>query len=54
MKNSKQNKRTDLEECKDKINAVLREYNCVIETDDYHWAWLRDNDINETVGIERS
>ena len=54
MRNSENNKKTDLEECKERINAILREFNCSIETDDYHWAWLRDNDTNETVGIERN
>ena len=41
---------TDLEVCREKIIALLKEYNCVIETDDYHFCWLRDKDTNETVG----
>ena len=50
MKNSNEDKTTDLEECRDKIRMILREYNCSLETDDYHWVWLRDNDTNETLG----
>lgn len=42
----------DIEIAKDKIKAILREYNCTIETDDYHWCWLRDNDTDETLGLK--
>lgn len=52
-RNSEENKRPDVEELRDKINTLLREYNCVIETDDYHSAWLRDKDTGETVGFGR-
>ncbi len=51
MRNSKGNKKTDLEECRDKINAILREYNCSVETDDYHWVWLRDKDTDESIHV---
>ena len=44
-------KPSDLEECKNKIKALLLEYNCTIETDDYHSCWMRDNDTDETVGM---
>ena len=56
MKKSKNNKEpeTDLEECMGKINAILKEFNCSIGTDDYHWAWLRDNDTGETIVIEHN
>jgi hypothetical protein len=43
---------SDLEICKRKIKAILIEYNCSIETDDYHWCWLRDNDTDETISLE--
>lgn len=53
MRNSKNNTTTDLEKCKAKIDAILQDYNCSIETDDYCLARLRDNDTNETIVIER-
>jgi len=53
MKRSKNDINTDLEVCKEKIELLLTEYNCVIETDDYHSAWLRDEDTNHTVGFKK-
>jgi hypothetical protein len=41
----------DIEECKEKIISLLKEYNCVLETDDYSGLWLRDRDTQETEGI---
>lgn len=41
----------DIEICKIKIKAILEEYNCDIETEDYHWCWLRDKDTDETLGL---
>ena len=43
---------TDLETCKRKILALLAEYNCSIETDDFAWVGLRDNDTHETTGLK--
>lgn len=42
---------SDIEECRKRILAILDEYNCRIETDDYHSAWLRDIDTDETLGF---
>jgi len=41
----------DLYICRERIEAILKEYNCTIETDDYHSVWLRDKDTDETTGI---
>jgi len=43
----------DIEECKRKIKEILVEYNCEIQTDDWHFAWLYDKDTEETSGIGR-
>lgn len=43
----------DLYKCRREIMAVLREYNCVIESDDYHSAWLRDKDTYETTSVNQ-
>ena len=43
---------SDLEKCRKKIEALLEEYNCTIETDDYHSVWMRDKDTQETTGID--
>ena len=51
MKRTDENKITDLEECKRKIQDILREYNCTIETDDYAGLWMRDKDTDETIGM---
>ena len=53
MKRTKDDTNTDLEVCRDKIELILTEYNCVIESDDWHSAWLRDEDTNVTVGFKR-
>ena len=50
MKKEK-DERSDLEECKAKIAALLKEYNCTIETDDYAGCWMRDKDTDETIGM---
>ena len=44
-------KKEDLYLCAEEVTAVLRKYNCVIETDDYCARWIRDKDTNETTGI---
>ncbi len=45
---------TDLERCKRRINAVLKEFNCVLESgDDYSWVLLRDRDTDETTGMSK-
>ncbi len=54
MRDKSKNDTTDLEVCKRKIFVLLHEFNCVIETDDYHWCWLRDVDTDETTSIEKS
>ena len=46
-------KKTDLEKCRTIILLLLDEYNCSIESDDFHWAWLRDNDTREIIGLEK-
>ena len=48
-----EDEKEDLYLCKERIEAILREFNCVIATDDYHSAWIRDKDTNETIGIEK-
>mgnify|MGYP000845355926 CR=1 FL=1 len=42
----------DIEECRKRILIILDEYNCRIETDNYHLAWLRDVDTGETLGFQ--
>lgn len=42
--------KSDIEECRDKINALLKEYNCSIATEDYCGLWLFDKDTRETLG----
>lgn len=48
---NREDKPSDLELCKEKVIALLKEYNCAIETDDYAALWMRDRDTNETVGM---
>ena len=50
-KRSDETKRTDVEELRDKIKALLLEYNCALETEDYSGLWLRDKDTGETAGM---
>ena len=51
MKHSKNNKRSDLEECRDKINTLLREYNCLLmSADEYSSVLLCDKDTHKTKG----
>lgn len=50
-KRSDKTKRTDVEELRDKIKALLLEYNCALETEDYSGLWLRDKDTGEIVGM---
>ena len=50
-KKKEDSKEYDIDKCKRKIKAILAEYNCEIKTDDYHNAWLYDNDTGQTVGI---
>jgi len=52
MKNSKQTEQTDIEECKAKIEALLKEYNCVVVSQDgYHGCLIEDKDTRETLTI---
>jgi len=51
MRKENGGQKSDLEICKSKILALLCEYNCSIETDDYHWCWLRDHDTDETITL---
>ena len=51
MKAKDDSESNDIEVCKRKIEAILLEYNCEIQTDDYHYAWLYDNDTEQTTGI---
>lgn len=42
----------DIYECKDKINAILKEYGCtLISADEWHPVILRDNDTGDETGI---
>lgn len=42
----------DLEECKRRIEALLREYNCeMMSADEWHSVLIRDKDTDETTGI---
>lgn len=48
MKNKPEDKK-DLEECKDKLIALIKEYNCsLISADEWHSVLIRDNDTDET------
>lgn len=45
------NKKSDLEECRDKINDLLREYNCsLMSADEWSKVLIFDNDTYETKG----
>jgi len=47
-------KQTDIEECKDKIKMILREYNCeIISADEYTSVLLRDRDTEECLNIQK-
>lgn len=51
-KNNNKPKKTDAEVCRDKIKAILEEYNCcLISADEYSWVLIYDNDTFETVGM---
>ena len=50
MKAEKKEDVKDIDICMSKIKQILKEYNCAIQTDDYHNAWLHDNDTGCTVG----
>ncbi|WNA16089.1 hypothetical protein XaC1_446 [Xanthomonas phage XaC1] len=44
----------DLQECMDKIQEILEEYNCEIDSSyDYSHAFLRDKDTDETISFGR-
>ena len=46
-----ENTTTDLEECRDKINKLLQEYNCgLISADDWCKVLIIDNDTYKTLG----
>jgi predicted transcriptional regulator len=54
MKRKNKKRITDLEECRDKIESLLREYNCeLISADEWHQVLIRDNDTDETKGFKR-
>lgn len=47
----RENTKRDIEICKDKIKAILEEYNCcLMSADEYSHVLLYDNDSYETVG----
>lgn len=51
MKAENNPEKTDLEECRDKINALLEEYNChLMSADEWHSVILFDNDTLHTTG----
>lgn len=51
MRNHNKNKRSDVEECKDKINQLLREYNCgLMSADDWSKVLIYDKDTYEHEG----
>jgi hypothetical protein len=51
MKKKIRDERDDLEECRDKINKLLKEYNCeLISADEWHHVLIRDCDTDETMG----
>lgn len=52
-KNTNKPKQTDAEVCRDKIKAILEEYNCTLmSSDEYSWVLAYDNDTFETVGMK--
>ena len=54
MKNSKKNINSDLEECKIKLLAILREYNCeLMSADECSQVLVRDKDTDKTVHWEK-
>lgn len=47
-----ENQKTDLEICKEKINALLREYNCeLLDPDEGHYVLIWDKDTDETDNV---
>lgn len=54
MKNSNRKQLSDLEECKIKLAALLREYNCSLtDNEEGPWVLLTDNDTGETINAIR-
>lgn len=54
MKHTIENKTTDIEECRNKLFNLLREYNCqLISADEWQHVLLLDKDTNETVSVSR-
>lgn len=48
MRKQEKHDRSDLEECKERIQQLLREYNCELcSTYDYSSIFLRDKDTDE-------
>lgn len=44
--------RSDFDECKEKIQNILKEYNCELtDPDEGHWVLLKDLDTGETNNI---
>ena len=41
----------DLYICKNKIEKILRKYNCELVTEDYDGLWLRDRDTDREISI---
>lgn len=51
MKKKNREKVKDVEECRDKINEILKEYNCtLLSSDEWHSVIIRDNDTNDETG----
>lgn len=51
MKKKIHDDKDDLEECRDKINKLLKEYNCeLLSADKWHDVLIRDIDTNKTLG----
>jgi hypothetical protein len=53
MKRTEENKQSDIEECKEKIERLLKEYNCgIISQDGWHGCLIEDRDTQETLIIK--
>tara|TARA_R110002012_G_scaffold49804_2_gene128773 strand:- start:35754 stop:35918 length:165 start_codon:yes stop_codon:yes gene_type:complete len=51
MRNSYRNERSDVEECRDKINQLLQEYNCsLMSADEWSNVLIYDKDTMEKSG----
>lgn len=53
MSKKKSEEISDIEECKDKIQKLLREYNCaLVDQDEGSWVLLWDMDTDETINVD--